>query len=250
MLVLMLTSCRLGVSVFEGGDVISASTERHCFEGGTCEFAIDDPLFTETFTATPRYGYEFTRWRAGEGFLCGGSTDPVCDITLDGSALSQAVVSSGHMGYLMPEFACTAVCPERPNFDEWHWLVEATDAMAEAREAVSAYVATNGEGASSPALYGVTLGLRNSWWLSHLDFLPENTSLSAGTNHTFYIIANVYPWWQDSGPWPVKSFALSGHTNSDDTMEWTCIPRHPEDEYIPNGPDAIPEWLLPFECRG
>lgn len=250
-LALMATGCRLGVSVFEGGDVLSASTERHCFEGGTCEFTVDDPFFTETFTAKPRYGYEFVKWRSGDLFLCGNSTDPECTVTLEGDTLSRAIVSSGHMGYLMPEFACTGVCPERPNH-EWHPLDDALDAMAEARELISAYVAANGEGAPGPSLYGVELRTRNSWILADIDILPANATLSAGTAHTFYIVANIYKNWEPLTTWPTptSSFALSGQTNSDNTMLWECIPRHPDETYIPNGPDAIPEPVLPFECRG
>jgi len=247
---LLASGCRLGASVFEGGDLISASTERHCFEGGTCEFAVTDPLFSETFTAVPRYGYEFVQWRSGEGFLCGGSTDPECTVALEGDTLAHAIVNSGQMGYLMPEFACTGVCPERPNPD-WRVLDPALDAMAEAKELISAYVANHGEGAPDPSLYGVYLGLRNSYLLQKLEILPADATLSAGTNHTFYIIANIFRLWQpDVGDFFISSFALSGQTNSDNTMQWTCIPSHPDEAYVPNGPDAIPEPLLPFECRG
>ena len=69
-----LSGCRIGTSVFEGGDVISASGERHCFEGGTCEYQVTDKNFTETFTAQPRTGYEFVRWLPGDGFLCADSS--------------------------------------------------------------------------------------------------------------------------------------------------------------------------------
>jgi len=251
-LVLLLAGCRFGVSVFEGGDVLSASDERHCFEGGTCEFVVDDPFFTETFTAAPRWGYEFVGWHSGEAFLCGGSTDPVCTVTLDGDALSHAIVNSGQMGYLMPEFACTGFCPQIPNHT-WHVLDDALDAMAEARELVSAYVAANGEGAPDPELYGVQLRTRNSWILANLEILPADATLSAGTDHTFYIIANVYRRslsGQADGWFDTIGFALSGQTNSDNSMQWTCIPSRPDETYIPNGPDAIPEPALPFECRG
>ena len=129
---------------------------------------------------------------------------------------------------------------------------EAIDAMAEAREAVSAYVATHGEGAPSPDLYGIQLGYRNNQLLSHIDILPANATLSAGTNHTFYIVANL---WVEAVPYPgwpqvVRSFALSGSTNSDNSMRWTCIPSHPDDNYIPNDPNGLPETALPIECRG
>ena len=95
---------------------------------------------------------------------------------------------------------------------------------------------------------------RNSYLLANLDILPADATLSAGTAHTFYIVANTYKIWEPPVGWgwprPTSSFALSGQTNSDNTMQWECIPRHPEEAYIPNGPDAIPEPLLPFECRG
>ena len=127
--------------------------------------------------------------------------------------------------------------------------------MDEAREAIEAYVASNGEGAPDPELYGVTLSNRNNDTIGRLDILPANASLSAGTAHQFYIVAIVYNRWGalHGNPFTeTSSFALSGQTNSDNTMTWTCIPAHPDNmpSYAPNGPDFIPEALLPLECRG
>jgi hypothetical protein len=67
-LVAVLAGCKISAAAFEGGDVISASNARHCLEGNTCQFSIDDTSFADTFTATPREGFVFTKWKGGDGF--------------------------------------------------------------------------------------------------------------------------------------------------------------------------------------
>jgi hypothetical protein len=67
-LVGVLAGCKIGAAVFEGGDVVTASNTRHCLEGNAFQFSIEDTPFTETFTATPREGFVFTKWKGGDGF--------------------------------------------------------------------------------------------------------------------------------------------------------------------------------------
>ena len=72
-----LSSCRVGTAVFQGGDVISLSGSRDCMEGRTCEVEVTDAHFSETCTAVPKPGYAFVKWRAGDGHLCANSTNPL-----------------------------------------------------------------------------------------------------------------------------------------------------------------------------
>ncbi|MFT4613365.1 MAG: hypothetical protein ACI9NT_000503 [Bacteroidia bacterium] len=138
--VISMTGCRIGAAVFEGGNVVSASGERHCFEGRTCEFEVTDTNFTETFTAQPRAGYEFVKWRAGEGSLCADSTNPTCIVSTvgaEGNAVIEAVIASDSLFYVVPEFRCVIeYCPA--NVDGV--LLD----LEEASQLVEAYVAYNG----------------------------------------------------------------------------------------------------------
>ena len=240
----LLSGCRIGVSVFEGGDVVSASTQRNCFEGNNCEFAVDSPLFAETFTAQPRHGFVFTKWRGGEGFLCGNSTNPHCTVSLVGKPNAGLIVSSDEIGYLVPEFTCVGICPDYIDGNV-RGFDEALAAMEEAKDAVAAYVAANGGGAPDPQLYGVNLGTRSSAMLRDIDIVPSNAT---GLDLDFYIVANVFRrvWGDTENPWQVSSFALSGETNNDGSMTWRCIPAAPG----PNSAHRIPTPWLPAYCRG
>lgn len=247
----LLAGCRIGASVFEGGDVISASGTRHCFEGGTCEFKIEDPNFSESFTAKPRTGFEFSKWKSGEGFLCGDSVDPTCTVSLSGDEFSEAIIALDTMVYIMPEFVCVGYCPERPD-PNWRALDEAIVALEEARELVEAYVETNGVYPSVSTAFGLNTSLRVQ--SSMLDYIDVTDSLIEGA--TVHISAHV-----DTCVWDgsictgiatsTAAFSLSGSTNGDGSMSWHCIPFDPRNpSSVPNGPNAIPEPYLPFNCRG
>ena len=246
----MVAGCKIGAAVFEGGDVFSESGTRHCFEGGTCEFTVEDALFTETFTALPRTGFVFTKWKGGDGFLCADSTDPVCTVSLPGGVLGNAVVASDGMFYIMPEFTCVVeYCPLRPD-PNWRALDEAIVELEAAREIIEAYVATNSTGATNSEYdYGVYNGTYNSAMLQNVTIYPRDQSVS---NVTFYITANVYKsvWGVGFPGGETAAFSLSGETNHDNTMVWVCIPKAPGEHYVPNGPNAIPEPFLPLDCRG
>lgn len=238
-LLLVLAGCKIGAAAFQGGDVISSSGSRHCLEGKTCEFDIDDPYFTETFTATPRDGYTFTRWKGGSGFLCPDSTDPVCSYTLVGDDIADAVVASNSgIVYLIPEFAC-------PSGDcaPAHLLQDAIDALEDARVTLEEYVAFHGTGADNPLLYGIYLSSRNSEVLSDLDIYPEDASNPDG-NYNFYIVANVFRSVYGGGP-GLASFSLSGSTNADGSMSWNCVPYNGGNSNV-----IMPLQVLPLYCRG
>ncbi|MEZ5573729.1 MAG: hypothetical protein R3E64_17185 [Halioglobus sp.] len=245
-----LSGCRIGTAVFEGGDVISASGERHCFEGSTCEFQVTDSNFTESFTAKPRAGFEFVKWKTGNGFFCGGSTNPTCNISnvgSEGNAGAEALIASDEMFYLMPEFKCVLQhCPLRPD-PNWRALDEALVALEDAKEIVAAYVAENGHGAADASVYGINLSSRNSDMLHRLK-ISADTGTSDG--HIFYITAEVFKSvWEGGTPnaAEIGAFSLSGSTNWDHSMTWDCIPAGaPGSSY----PAAISEPYLPLNCRG
>lgn len=71
--VLALPSCKIKVTVSEGGAVHSESGSFACQSGATCILDVTDTSFDETFIATPDEGYHFAGWEHGEGYLCGGS---------------------------------------------------------------------------------------------------------------------------------------------------------------------------------
>ena len=76
-LVLLLYGCKVTIIVPEGGSVASGSGLRDCPEGQTCSFDIENgTTFSESFTAQPRRGYVFDRWKKAHKYLCGGSTAP------------------------------------------------------------------------------------------------------------------------------------------------------------------------------
>jgi hypothetical protein len=103
----VLTGCKLVVHVTSGGDVQSASGTRNCAGADLCEFEITDTNFTDSFTATPREGYVFSRWHKGDGFFCAGSTNPTCALSNTGAAGNtgiEALIDSQEMFHIMPIF--------------------------------------------------------------------------------------------------------------------------------------------------
>ena len=120
-------------------------------------------------------------------------------------------------------------------------MSEALAAMAEAKTSVSEYVSATAGAPASVASYGVNLATRNSDILNDLDIVGTGTS---ATDVTFYVIANVEKavWGGGSG---VAAFALSGETNDDGSMTWTCVAGNGG-----NGNDVVETKYLPADCRG
>ena len=81
LLLLVLSACKVAVSVPEGGRVITTSGSMECQQHQTCELDIADTHFHETFRAVPHEVWEFTGWT--NDFLCGGKTDD-CTISTVG----------------------------------------------------------------------------------------------------------------------------------------------------------------------
>jgi hypothetical protein len=122
--VCVLTGCPLDVIVPPGGNVTSSSTTRDCSSGNTCRFEID-MNFNETFTAVPEPGHEFRWWESGEQLLCGGSTEPVCTISmvpLQGNLDVEKLVASSALGKVQPVFAVVVDFGE----DKYFWGLPTT----------------------------------------------------------------------------------------------------------------------------
>jgi hypothetical protein len=239
----MLSSCRIGTAVFDGGDVISTSGTRDCLQGRTCEFQVSDTNFTETFTAVPQVGYSFVKWRAGENHICGDSTNPVCVVSNRGSegiAAIEAVIASDEMFYLVPEFECILEsCPKV--------LLDAVllDLQDQAL-IVEDYVQLNGGYPVTPHSFGLNTAYRPQPSLIS-DISVRPVILYQG--EPVYLVATVYKsLWNGSGNpnfSEVAYFSLSGSTNSDNSMTWECIPGN--GSFTGTSP---PFEYLPIECRG
>jgi hypothetical protein len=114
----LVTGCRVGVAVFEGGNVLSQSGVRDCEEMYTCIFEVNDTNFTETFTAVPKEGYEFENWKSGDSFLCGDSTEPICEVDntgLKGNEDMEQIIGSDKLFYLIPEFKFIGIDAPSPS---------------------------------------------------------------------------------------------------------------------------------------
>jgi type IV pilus assembly protein PilA len=120
-------------------------------------------------------------------------------------------------------------------------LSEAMAAMAEAKTTVAEYVAANSEGPTTVASFGVNTGPRNSDILDTISITPDDSS---GDDVSFHIIANVFDdvWGATGGG--TSAFSLSGETNEDGTMTWTCVAGDGA------GGPAIAAQYLPANCRG
>ena len=103
--VVVMTGCKIAVVVVEGGNVESPVGTTFCSEGSNCLIEITDASFSQTFTAVPKLGYEFVKWRSGAGFLCGDSTNPTCTFTMPANAdVAAAVIGEFETGHIMPIF--------------------------------------------------------------------------------------------------------------------------------------------------
>ena len=117
-------------------------------------------------------------------------------------------------------------------------MSEPTAALAEAKTTVAEYYAANAALAPAPgSAYGLNTAKRATDVLRNIDV--------SATADTPIIYAVVYgSTWGGSGNF---SFALSGTTNSDGTMVWTCKPA----TAAPTASSAtVPTKYLPANCRG
>ena len=107
---IVLTGCKLALTVPSGGDVTSASGTANCAQGSVCELTITDTTFNESFTAVPKTGYVFTKWKAGDGYVCANSTTPTCvtsNTQFEGNAQVEAIIASDATFKIEPIFEVT-----------------------------------------------------------------------------------------------------------------------------------------------
>tara|TARA_R110002124_G_scaffold120321_1_gene278274 strand:- start:557 stop:1057 length:501 start_codon:yes stop_codon:yes gene_type:complete len=126
-------------------------------------------------------------------------------------------------------------------------MSEPLAALAEAKTTVAEYVAANGDVPASPyTAFGINTGLRDSTTLDQLALTV--------VDRTIYITAEVDACTWDGGcptdqagriadSATIGTFSLSGGTNGDGTMSWTCVPGGGA------GP-AVETKYLPANCRG
>ena len=121
-------------------------------------------------------------------------------------------------------------------------MSEALAAMAEAKTSVSEYVSSTAQAADTSSKYGVNLASRNSEILSDIQI----DSVGSGAATKFWIVANVYQSvWGDTG---LASFALSGVTNGDGSMSWSCT--RTASGITGAAATIVESNYLPADCRG
>lgn len=122
-------------------------------------------------------------------------------------------------------------------------LSEPMAAMAEAKTTVAEYVAATGSFPADATSFGINTADRTA------SEVIENLSLATPTTgEPVRIVANINTCIWDGSDCSTNTdtlaFHLSGSTNSDNSMSWTCLP----------GDDAkannIPLKYLPANCRG
>ena len=119
-------------------------------------------------------------------------------------------------------------------------MSEPLAALAEGKTTVAEYVAANGDYPDALTSFGLNTANRPA-----SDIISRIDVSEVGS--TIYVTAEVHTSvWAGGDPddSSVEVFSLSGGTNSDGTMTWTCIP----------GPDsagtAMATKYLPANCRG
>lgn len=103
---ILLSACRIDITVPEGGNVVTESGEVRCAAQTDCTVEVADTNFNETFVAAPSDGYQFIGWKTGFARLCGGSLTP-CTIETSWFASYDNMMSlleSDEVGYLEADF--------------------------------------------------------------------------------------------------------------------------------------------------
>jgi hypothetical protein len=115
---LVLTGCRVVITVPENGGVTTASGAFGCrykpdwILGTICSIWISDLNFDEEFIAVPDPGYRFVGWKKEDHGLCGGETASckiVSGLAKDNEILLELLESDLNF-YLEPVFENTSAC--------------------------------------------------------------------------------------------------------------------------------------------
>jgi type IV pilus assembly protein PilA len=116
-------------------------------------------------------------------------------------------------------------------------MSEPTAALAEAKTTVAEYYATNAALPTSSASYGLNTAVRQTDILRNIDVADNGAPL---------IYAVVYgSTWGATGNY---HFALSGVSNDDGTMTWTCKPA--VGATVASSAGNVETKYLPANCRG
>lgn len=122
-------------------------------------------------------------------------------------------------------------------------LSEPMAALAEAKTTVAEYVAATGAYPTNASSFGINTADRDA-----SEVIENLTMENPTTGEPIRIVANINTCVWDGSDCDTNTdtlaFQLSGSTNSDNSMAWTCIP----------GDDAkannVPLKYLPANCRG
>ncbi len=105
-LIVLLSACKVRITVPEGGTVVTRSGNIICAAGDTCEIDVVDQYFDETFMARPDDGYVFKSWAKVPRGLCGKRTGdcPLATTNFNGNPKLMAVLESDTIFHLQPMF--------------------------------------------------------------------------------------------------------------------------------------------------
>lgn len=104
--IIFLSACKIAIISIEGGGVYSDVPNGGCTAGNICMFEVEDSDFQRAFFSNSAEGFVFVRWNEGDHFLCGGSKNPMCTVSLQSVSTETAeqIVASSETAYLMPIF--------------------------------------------------------------------------------------------------------------------------------------------------
>lgn len=125
---LMLSACRVVVTVPEGGEVVSTDGEYRCFEGAPCSVDASTPDVAHTFVANADPDWQFVAWRKANGYLCGGE-DGSCTVDTTGAADDpdmEALIASDITVNLSPIFVPDPILPNTHDFNFTEKVVAST----------------------------------------------------------------------------------------------------------------------------
>ena len=106
-LAVVLSGCKIKVTVPEGGSVKTQSGAFSCAAGKMCTIDVVDLFFDEVFVATADGEHQFIAWQGGDRTFCGGSSNP-CTLSTAGFAGNSILMSfleGDEKFHLKPYFA-------------------------------------------------------------------------------------------------------------------------------------------------
>ena len=105
-LLMVVSGCRLEITVPEGGVVESASGTYYCGTGETCVIDVNDTHLDEEFIASPDIGYVFNQWVKKPKGFCGNKSMPcpLSTTSFKNNNLLLSLLQSNEVFYLEPVF--------------------------------------------------------------------------------------------------------------------------------------------------